>query len=136
LPGAHAVQIETRHFEFDDPFLVPRAEAYELRTHAGADISLDVAVVMTGDIEGRVYFGSADAAAAARNVAVSLHASDGREIDRTLSEFDGFYGFSDVPGGEYEVRASMREGGAPVARPISLDARAGYAVAEAIYLGN
>jgi hypothetical protein len=136
LPGAHAVQIETRHFEFDDPFLVPRAEAYELRTHAGADVSLDVAVVMTGDIEGRVYFGSAENAIAARGVAVSLHAPDGREIDTTLSEFDGFYSFSGIPGGDYEVRASRREGGAPVARPISLDARAGYTVAEGIYLGE
>jgi len=134
LPGAHAVQIETRHLEFDDPFLLPRAEAYELRTHAGADVSLDVAVVMTGDIEGRVFFGSAEDAAAARNVTVSLHAPDGREIDRTLSEFDGFYSFTGVPGGDYEVRASTREGGAAIARPISLDAREGYAVVEGIYL--
>ena len=33
---------------------MPRADAYELRTHAGSDVSVDIAVVVTGDIEGYV----------------------------------------------------------------------------------
>jgi hypothetical protein len=134
LPSARSVQIETRHLKFDDPFLLPRAEAYELTTHAGADVSVDVAVVMTGDIEGHVFLGSPDDAVAARRVSVSLHAPDGREIDRTLSEFDGFYSFTGVPGGSYEVRVSAGEDGTVIVRPVGLDARAGYAVLDGIYI--
>ncbi len=85
LPNFRPVQIETRHFKFDDPFLVPRAEAYELRTHAGSDVSVDVAVVMTGDIEGHVFVGSAGA----RGIIVTLHDAQGREVALTRSEFDG-----------------------------------------------
>ena len=74
------IWIETRHFKFDDPFLVPRAQAYELRTHTGSDVSFDIAVVMTGDIEGYVFVGSADEAVAARGIVVSLHDAKGREV--------------------------------------------------------
>ena len=132
LPGSHRVQIETRHFKFDDPFLVPRAKAYELRTHAGSDISVDVAVVMTGDVEGYVFVGSADDAVAARGVIVSLHNAQGREIATTRSVFDGYYNFSGIPGGDYQVRISANEGRAELVKRFSLDARDGYVVVDRI----
>ncbi len=134
LPSYRPVQIETRHLKFDDPFLVPRAEAYELRTHAGSDISVDIAVVMTGDIEGHVFIGSADDAAAARGVIVSLHDAQGREIARTRSEFDGFYNFTGVPGGDYEVRVAASGARGEFVQPFSLDAQAGYVVLDRITL--
>ena len=134
LPGSRPVQIETRYLKFDDPFLVPRAKAYELRTHAGSDISIDVAVVMTGDIEGYIFVGSADNAAAVRGVIVSLHDAQGREIARTRSEFDGFYSFIGVPGGDYEVRVAANGRHGEVVQPFSLDALDGYVVLDGIYL--
>ena len=124
LPGSRPVQIETRYLKFDDPFLVPRAKAYELRTHAGSDISIDVAVVMTGDIEGYIFVG----------VIVSLHDAQGREIARTRSEFDGFYSFIGVPGGDYEVRVAANGRHGEVVQPFSLDALDGYVVLDGIYL--
>ena len=134
LPSYRSVQIETRNLKFDDPFLVPRADVYELHTHAGSDVRVDIAVVMTGDIEGHVFVGSADDAAAVRGVIVSLHDAQGREIARTRSEFDGFYSFIGVPGGDYEVRVAANGGRAEVAQPFSLDAQAGYVVLDRIYL--
>ena len=134
LPSARPVQIETRHFKFDDPFLVPRAKAYELRTHAGSDVSVDVAVVATGDIEGYVFIGFAADAAAVRGVIVSLHDAQGREIAKTRSEFDGFYHFIGVPGGDYEVRVATDGGRGSLVQPFSLDAQVGYIVLNGIYL--
>ncbi len=128
------MQIETRHLKFDDPFLVPRAQAYELSTHAGSDISIDVAVVLTGDIEGYIFVGSAANAAAVRGVIVSLHDAQGREVARTRSEFDGFYSFIGVPGGDYEVRVAANGRRGEVVQPFSLDAQAGYVVLDGIYL--
>ena len=132
LPGSRTVQIETRHFKFDDPFLVPRAQAYELRTHAGGDISVDVAVLMTGDIEGHVFVGSDDDAVAARGVIVSLHDVEGREIARTRSEFDGYYSFTGIPGGDYQVRVSANEDRRKLVQQFSLDAQDGYVVLDRI----
>ncbi len=132
LPGSHRVQIETRHFKFDDPFLVPRTKVYELRTHAGSDISVDVAVVLTGDVEGHVFVGSADDAVAARGVIVSLHNAEGREIAKSRSEFDGYYNFSEIPGGDYQVRISTNEGRTELVKRFSLDARDGYVVVDRI----
>ena len=134
LPDSRPVQIETRHLKFDDPFLVPRADAYELRTHAGSDVSVDVAVVMTGDIEGHVFVGSADDAAAARGVIVSLHDAQGQIIAESRSEFDGYYSFTGVPGGDYEVRVSANGGRSEIVQQFSLDAQDGYVVLDGIYI--
>jgi hypothetical protein len=134
LPSSSPVQIETRHFKFDDPFLVPRAQAYELRTHAGSDISVDVAVLMTGDIEGQVFVGSADDAAAARGIIVSLHDVQGREIARTRSEFDGYYSFTGIPGGDYSVRIDAKGGRTKIVQRFSLDAQDGYVVLDRTYI--
>ena len=132
LPGSSPVQIETRHFKFDDPFLVPRAQVYELRTHAGSNISVDVAVVMTGDVEGHVLAGPVDDAVAARGIVVSLHDAEGHEIARTRSEFDGYYSFTGVPGGDYEVRISSNAGRSELVQAFSLDAQDGFVVLDTI----
>ncbi len=134
LPNFRSVQIETRHFKFDDPFLVPRAKVYELRTHSGSDVSLDVAVLMTGDIEGHVFLGPADKAVAARGVIVSLRDERGYVIAQARSEFDGYYSFNSVPGGYYEVRVYEDEGRKEYVQPVTLDAQDGYIVVDRIYI--
>ena len=69
-----------------------------------------------------------------RGVVVSLHDSAGREVDRTRSEFDGFYSFIGVPGGEYEVRVSVNGGKSELVQPLTLDPQDGYIVLERIYI--
>ena len=133
LPTARPVQFDMRHLELEDPFLLPRARTYELTTHAGSDVSIDVAVVMTGDIEGHVVAGSAGNAGA-RGVIVSLHDAEGREVARTRSKFDGFYSFTGVPAGDYEVRVSANGGQSVLAQPLTLDPQDGYIVLERIYI--
>jgi hypothetical protein len=125
LPSSRPVLIETRHMKFDDAFLLPRAQAYELHTHAGSDVSIDVAVVMTGDIEGHIFAGSADDAAAARGVIVSLHDTEGREVARTRTEFDGYYSFTGVAGGDYQVQVSTNGGRSKLVQRLSLDPQDG-----------
>ena len=109
------------------------AEVYELTTHAGSDVSIDVAVVMTGDIEGHIFADFADDTGA-RGVVVSLHDADGREVATTRSEFDGFYSFTRIPSGDYEVRVSVNGGQGELVQPLSLDSQEGYIVLERIYI--
>jgi hypothetical protein len=134
LPRYRPVKIETRHFKFDDPFLVPRSAIYELYTHAGSDVSVDIAVVMTGDIEGYVYNGPVDDAAPVKGVIVTLYDADGREISAARSEFDGFYSFTAIPAGDYEVRVRPKAGEEILAQPFTLDGREGFVALEKIYL--
>ena len=133
LPSARPVLFDMQHLKLDDPFLLPRANAYELRTHAGSDVSIDVAVVMTGDIEGHIMAGSADDKAV-RGIIVSLHDAQGREVATTRSEFDGFYSFTGVAGGDYEVRVLVNGGQSELVQPLSLDPQDGYVVLERIYI--
>jgi hypothetical protein len=134
LPSARPVLFDMQHLKLDDPFLLPRVQVYELQTHAGSDVRIDVAVVMTGDIEGHVVAGSADDAAGARGVVVSLYDAQGREVARTHSEFDGFYSFTGVAGGDYEVRVLVNGGQSELVQPLTLDPQDGYIVLERIYI--
>jgi hypothetical protein len=134
LPRYRPVKIETRHFKFDDPFLVPRSQIYELYTHAGGDISVDIAVVMTGDVEGYVFNGSDDKAIPAKGIVVTLYDGTGREIAAARSEFDGFYSFNGIPTGNYEVRISPKAGEEFLSQPFTLDGQEGYVSLEKIFL--
>jgi hypothetical protein len=131
IPIARPVQFDMQHLKLDDPFLMPRAQSLELTTHAGSDVSIDVAVVMTGDIEGHVLSGTTSGA---RGVIVTLHDAAGREVARTRSEFDGFYSFNSVPGGDYEVRVMAPGVERELAQPLTLDPKEGYVVLEKIYI--
>jgi hypothetical protein len=133
LPSARPVLFDMQHLKLDDPFLLPRVQVYELRTHAGSDVRIDVAVVMTGDIEGHIFAGLADDRTV-RGVIVSLYDAEGREVARTRSEFDGFYSFTGVAGGDYEVRVSANGGQTELVQPLTLDPQDGYVVLERIYI--
>ena len=106
---------------------MPRSEVYELYTHAGGDINVDIAVVLTGDIEGYVVAGPSGAVGV-RGVVVMLYDSAGRKIATTRSEFDGFYSFAAIPGGDYEIRIALKSGFSVFAKPFSFDAEDGYVV--------
>jgi hypothetical protein len=134
LPSARPVLFDMQHLKLDDLFLLPRVQVYELQTHAGSDVSIDVAVVMTGDIEGHVFVGPADDAVAARGVTVSLRDERGYVIAKARSEFDGYYSFNSVPGGYYEVLVYANEGRSQFVRQVSLDTQVGYAVVDEIYI--
>jgi hypothetical protein len=134
LPRYQPVKVETRHFKFDDPFLVPRSRIYELFTHAGGDVSVDIAVVMTGDIEGYIYTGADEKTAPAKGVTVLLFNSEGEEIAAARSEFDGFYNFNGIPAGNYEVRVRPKAGDDFLTQPFTLDGRDGFVSLEKIVL--
>jgi hypothetical protein len=133
VPSARPVLFDMQHMTLDDAFLVPRARSYELQTHAGSDVSIDVAVVMTGDIEGHIFAGLEDDRSV-RGVIVALYDAEGREVARTRSEFDGFYSFIGVAGGDYEVRVSTNGGQTELVQPLTLDPQDGYVVLERIYI--
>jgi hypothetical protein len=131
LPKGMVVQIDTRHFRFEDPFLAPSVDAYEVRTHAGSDVDIDVAVVMLGDIEGTIL--SPDGQPL-RGVTLVLLDSNGSELALGRSEFDGYYSFAGLPSGVYQIAVPSDEETLVVLQSVTLDARDGYTLAEVIVL--
>lgn len=125
------LRIDTEDFSFDDPFLVPRQRIYELYTHAGSDITVDISVVETGDIEGYVYRDGQNKGA--RGVEIVLVDRSGKEVARTRSAFDGYYTFDLVPAGEYEIRVKSASG-EMLRQDVTLDAEEGYVLLDAVYV--
>ena len=103
IPADTPILVQGRDLLFDDPFLSAADGAYELYTHAGSDIDVHIPVVVTGDVEGHLYPGSGMDRNDVRGIAVTLYDADGREVATTLSEFDGYYAFSGIPVGDYEL---------------------------------
>jgi len=134
LPTYQPVRIDTREIKFEDPFLVPRSRIYEVFTHAGSDVAIDVAVVLTGDIEGHVYSG--ETREPMRGVTVTLIDRNGFKFSETRSEFDGYYSFTGVPAGNYEIRVSSNDDDDAVdaTRKVKLDGQVGYVTLDEIYL--
>jgi hypothetical protein len=131
LPGETAIQIDTSRLEFDDPFLAPRTTAYEVRTHAGSDIEVDIAVVMTGDIEGTLLESDGRPA---RGVELTLLDSQDDEVAVARAEFDGYYSFTGIPGGDYRIARSEKDGKLVVLQSVTLDAERGFATVKDIVL--
>ena len=65
---------------------------------------------------------------------MTLYDSDGREISAARSEFDGFYSFTAIPAGDYEVRVRPRAGEEFLAQPFTLDGQEGFVALDKIYL--
>jgi hypothetical protein len=133
LPAYRPVRIDTAEIKFEDPFLVPRSRIYEIFTHAGSDVSIDVAVVMTGDIEGHIY--SQETQQPLKGVRVILRDRRGFDVDETRTEFDGYYSFTGVAAGRYEINVVKGEGEAtPVTKNVTLDGEVGFVTLDEIYL--
>ncbi len=135
IPADTALRVDTRHFRFDDPFLSPGDKAYELYTHAGSDIDVHIPVVLTGDVEGYLLPGTGMNVADVQGIPVVLYDTNGDELATTRSEFDGYYAFSGIPVGHYEVAVIpyADKPGYQLQR-FSLDAEDNYRMLEPIHL--
>jgi hypothetical protein len=86
-----------------DPFLVPVRKAIVITPRPGVPAKLEIAIAPTGEVEGEVH-GAEDVAKA--GVELELVDSSGRVAATTLTEYDGYFLFEQVPYGQYSVRLS------------------------------
>ncbi len=87
-----------------DPFLLPSVDTVRATGHPGGHVMLEFPVTFSGDIEGTVYVRTPDGDLPLRNIQLELVDLSQRTLRRTVSEFDGYYLFQEVPPGWYEVR--------------------------------
>jgi len=86
-----------------DPYLLPVVPGLRSNGHPGGHVVLDFPVTFAGDVEGTVYGETLAGRIPIRGVALQLTDLSGRLIAETVSEFDGYYLFQEVPPGWYEV---------------------------------
>ena len=89
----------------DDPFLMNTIPGVSVTPRAGHLDTLDFPVVQSGELEGVVY---ATNASGEENVAtyapIRLFDSQGNLVKSTVTEFDGYYLFTDLLPDNYQIR--------------------------------
>ena len=135
IPADTPLRLRSGDLRFEDPFLFAADDSYELYTHPGSDIDVDIPVLIGGDVEGYLYPGSGMDDTDLRGVAVLLYDANDDEVAVTLSEFDGYYTFSGIPIGDYKV-VVMPDADKPdyYLQRFSLDAEDNYVMLDAIHL--
>lgn len=126
--------IKTDQINVNDPFLVARHKVYEVDTHPGSDLKVDIPFVVTGDIEGSVYLLSNEIERGLRGIEIGLYSLDEELVITTRTQFDGYYSFSQIPVGEYQLR--MIRGETRIIRKAILDSALGYVVIAPIVISE
>jgi hypothetical protein len=109
IPAYSAYVINTKDFLFDDPFLTPRFKRYEIYIHPGSHIHVDIPVQQTGDIEGHIYRRLDNSLIGLSGFKVELLDIAGEVKAGTNSEFDGYFSFTEMLVGEYQIRVQLKD---------------------------
>ncbi|MCU4677438.1 hypothetical protein N7931_17585 [Catenovulum sp. 2E275] len=85
-----------------DPFSIPSHKGISITPRDGYVDMLDVPIVMSSEIEGTVFM--ADSDQPATYVPIQLVNDKNEVVATTDSEFDGYYLFTDIPPGQYQIK--------------------------------
>lgn len=89
----------------DGPFMITTIPGKAIKARRGYLERVEIPVVKAGELEGVVYLhDDAGEAGAAAYVGVNLINADNQIVASTRSEFDGYYLFTDVKPGHYQVK--------------------------------
>jgi len=108
LPSQHEYHLDTEKITLDDPYLVATNRYYSVYTHAGSDLTFNLPVQHTGDIEGLILRYQAEQPRGEHVVAkpgteIELYDKDNKLVAKTTAEYDGYYSFNTMPVGRYRV---------------------------------
>ena len=89
----------------EDPFLINAIPGVSVTPRAGHLDVLDFPVVQSGELEGVVYLSNASGDEEVATYApIRLYDSKGNEVNSTVTEFDGYYLFTDLLPDDYQMR--------------------------------
>jgi len=93
----------------EDPYWLPSVPGYRIPTRPGHTAVVDIAVTMTGDIEGSTYFRDGGETREVANVNLELVGAEGQVVQTVKSAYDGYYVFSQVRPGNYRIRVKAEQ---------------------------
>ncbi|MFT5758382.1 MAG: hypothetical protein ACI9LM_003123 [Alteromonadaceae bacterium] len=103
LPRNRITDIELDIDSLEDPFWIPTNEGFSFTPRPGLIEQIDIPIVTAGEIDGNVYIESKNKTIDGRYVPLELVDTSGNVILETESEFDGFYLFSSIKPGSYQL---------------------------------
>jgi hypothetical protein len=87
-----------------DPFLIPTTGGISITPRAGFLSSVDFPVVQSGEVDGTIYVQNSDGAqSVAAFATLYLRDMQGAIVASTRSEYDGYYLFTNLLPGDYEL---------------------------------
>lgn len=105
LPKNRITDVKLELDSLEDPFWLPLNEGFSFMPRPGLVESFDIPIVTSGEIDGIIYIENQDKTSkAGRYVPLELIDEDGGIFQSTNSEFDGFYLFSSIKPGKYNIR--------------------------------
>lgn len=103
LPANQPRTVELDLATLTDPFLIPATKGLSAVGHTGGIVDLEFPVTFSGEIEGDVVARIPGGDVPARHIGLELLDSRGERLMTTVSEFDGYFLFQEVPPGWYEI---------------------------------
>ena len=106
LPAHTPANIEVAKDTLEDPLWLSTIDGVRVVPRPGQPIQLDFPVFMTGEVDGTVLFERDGSLTGAGRVDLQLLDQRGRVIQTIQTAFDGFFVFSNVPVGKYQLRVA------------------------------
>lgn len=104
LPTNRATDIELDIDSLEDPFLTPSKQGYSFVPRPGVTETVNIPLVTSGEVEGTIYLENKNGSnQVAGYVPLNLINIQTRHNLSTISAYDGFYLFTQVPPGKYLV---------------------------------
>jgi len=106
LPGVQVHRPQTIELDLstvDDPYLIPVSKGANVLGHPGGIVDVELPFAYAGEIEGRIVDAD-DPELSLRHVGLELLNVDGDRVGSTVAEFDGYYYFSDIMAGTYDLK--------------------------------
>lgn len=110
LAASEPTDVEIDPDSLKDPHWQPAVPGVAVLPRSGSVHSIDFPVVSTGEIDGMVYVANREGVKEPlANVQLELLDKQGKQVQKTVSEYDGFYLFEKVFPGTYTLQASSTD---------------------------
>lgn len=90
----------------EDPLWQPAVKGKRMHLRPGYVALVDFPIIVTGEIDGTAFVQLGDEQREVSGVIVELLDTQGNIVQTTKTAFDGFYLFSKIPAGKYQLRIS------------------------------
>ena len=118
LEPYRAVDVEIATDTLEDPLWQPAIEGKRVSLRPGYAAQIDFPIIITGEIDGTVYVQLNKGQREVSGVVVELVDIDGKVLQTTKTAYDGYYLFSKIPTGKYQIRVSRKQIDSLGLRPI------------------
>ena len=109
LPVYQDVDVGVSTATLDDPLAIPLRPGVRFVPRPGRVTSMEVPVLISGEITGTARVHRGDVEHPGAGVQVQLVDRSGKVVKETRTAYDGFYDFTLIVPGEYEVRVSPEQ---------------------------